>query len=99
MSTIYNGVHYETRALLEHWNFCAKNIEEAWDLLNCLAWDTYEFEASGSNSYILPPCIHNYAPPVCEIHHYFGHDNNFCPYYISTDSFTRLTSTIETMNE
>jgi len=64
-----------------------------------LAWDTYEFETSYSDSYIPPPCIPNYASPVCEVCHCSYHDNNSCPYCISDDGFARLSSMIETMNE
>jgi len=31
------GVNCETRALFEHWDFYARNVEEAWDFLNWLA--------------------------------------------------------------
>ena len=34
--------------------FMLKNVDEAWDLLNWLATDTYEFEVSCASSYIPP---------------------------------------------
>ena len=64
MNTVYEGVNYETHALLEYWDFCAKDVNEACDFLDCLAWDTYEFETSCSDScipprtsLIMPPCV------------------------------------------
>ena len=77
----------ETRALLEYWDFCAKNVDEACDFLNWFAWDTYELETSCSDSYISPPCIPTYALPVCEICHYSDHNSTSCPYYISDEGF------------
>ena len=89
----------ETHALLEYWNFRSKNVDEACDFFDWLAWNTYEFETSSSHFYIPPPCIPKYAPFVCEICHHSNHDSNSCPYYIYVDGFARLTSIIETMNE
>jgi len=66
--------------------------------LEWLVWDTYEFETSHYDSYILPPCILTYAPLMSTICHYSEHDSTFYPYYISDDSFARLSSMIETMN-
>jgi len=34
LNIIYAGVNCETRSLLEHWDFYARNISEAWDLLD-----------------------------------------------------------------
>ena len=99
MSTVYDGVNCETRALLEYWNFCAKDVNEACDFLDWLAWDTYEFETSCYDSYVPPPCIPDYAPPICRICHCSDHDSNSCPYYISNEGFARLSNMIETMNE
>jgi len=45
------GVNCETRALFEHWNFYARNVEEVWDFLHWLAQDTYDFDISCANSY------------------------------------------------
>ena len=64
-----------------------------------MAQDTYEYEISYTNSYIPPPCIPDYAPPMCEVCHYFDYGSNSCPYYISDEGFARLSSMIETMNE
>jgi len=43
LNMVYEGMNCETRALLEQWDFCDTNFDEAWDLLNWLARDTYEF--------------------------------------------------------
>jgi len=40
---VYEGMACETRALLEHWNFCARGVNEAWELLGWLASVTYDF--------------------------------------------------------
>ena len=96
---LYKGVNYADVALLEQWDFCDKNVDEAQDLLDWLGRDTYEFESSHSNSYIPPRCILNYAHLMCEICCCSDHDSNSCPYHISIDSFARLSSMIETMNE
>jgi len=69
LNAVYEGVNCETRTLLEYWNFCAKNVDKTWDFLNWLAQDTYEYEISCADSYIPPPCIPGYAPPMCKICH------------------------------
>jgi len=99
LDTIYKGVNRETRVLLEQWDFCAKTIDEACDLLDWLAKDTHEFETIYSDSYIPPPWIPTYAPPVWEICHWSDRFSTYCPYYISDDGFARLSSMIETMNK
>ena len=99
LNTVYEGVNCEIRALLEYWDFRAKNIDKAWDFLDWLAQDSYEYEISCTNSYIPPPCIPDYAPPVCEICHCSNHESNSCPRDISDDSFAKLSSLIETINE
>ena len=35
--------------------FFARNVDETYDFLDWLAWDSYEFETSYSNSYIPDP--------------------------------------------
>ena len=55
LNTVYEGVNCETRTLLEYWDFCAKDVNEACDFLDWLAWDTYEFETSCSDFCTLPP--------------------------------------------
>jgi len=92
-------VNCATRALFYHWDFYARNVEEAWDFFNWLAQDTYEFDISCANSYNPLPCIPDYAPSLCITCHCFDHDNTSCPYYISDEGFTQLSSMIETINE
>ena len=36
LNTVYEGVNCETRALLEHWDFCARDVNEACDFLDWL---------------------------------------------------------------
>ena len=55
LNTVYKGVNCEARTLLEYWDFCAKNVDEAWDFLDWLARDTHEYEISCTNSCIPPP--------------------------------------------
>jgi len=64
-----------------------------------LAWDTYEFETSCSESYIPSPCIPAYAPSLCEICHCSDHDSSSCPYYISNEGLARLSNMIETIDK
>jgi len=93
------GVNYETRALLEQWDFCAKSVDEACDFLDWLAWDTYEFKTSCSDAYIPPPCIPAYVRPMCEICHCSDHDNSSGPYYIPNEGLARLSNVIETIDK
>ena len=79
--------------------FCSKTNDEACGFLEWLAWDTYEFDNSCSDSCITSPCISNYAPPVCQILYCYDHDSTSYPYYISDDGFARLNSIIKTMNK
>jgi len=36
LDTVYKGVNFETSALLEHWGFCAKNVDKTCDFLGWL---------------------------------------------------------------
>ena len=92
LNTVYEGINCENCALLEHWDLYAKNVDEACNFLDQLAWDTYEFQTSCFNSYIPPLCIPNYTPCICKIYHYSAHDGNSYPYYISTDDCVELTT-------
>jgi len=98
LDTIYEGVNRETCSF-KVVRFLCSTIDEACDLLDWLAWDTYEFETNCSESYIPPPCISNYTHPVCEICHCSYHDSTSYPYCISDDGFARLSSIGETMNK
>jgi len=99
LNIVYEGVNYETHTLLKHWDFCAQNVDEAWELLEWLARDTYKFETSHFNPSTPPPCILNCTPSACEICHRFDHDSNSCPYHFSVDGFARIAGMIETINE
>jgi len=99
LDTVYMGVNYETRALLEQWDFYAKTADEACDFLDWLAWDTHEFETSCSEFYIPPPCIPPHVPTLCDICSCSDHDSSSCPYYISDEGFARLSNMIETMDK
>jgi len=99
LNTVYERVNCKIGTILEYWDFCAKNVDEAWDFLDWLAQDTYEYEISYTNSCIPPPCIPNYAPPVCEIYRCSNHASNSCPYSISDGGFARLSNMIETIKE
>ena len=46
LNAVYKSVNCETRTLLEYWDFSATNVDEAWDFLDWLARDTYEYEIS-----------------------------------------------------
>ena len=99
LHVVDEGVNYEIRVLFEYWDFYSRNIDEACDFLNWLAQDTYEFEISCANSNNPLPCIPDLAPSLCETCHCSDHDSTSCPYYISDEGFTRLSSMIETIDE
>ena len=99
LNIVYGGIYYEIRTILEHWNFGARNFDEAWDLLEWLTQDIYEFETSFVNSSTLSPYTLDYALPVCKICNCSSHNNNVCPCYIFANGFARLTNMIEIMNE
>ena len=82
LHVVDEGVNCEIRALFKYWNFYARNIDEAWDFLNWLAQDTYEFDISCANSYNPLFCIPDLAPFWCETCYCFDHDSTSCPYYI-----------------
>jgi len=55
----------------------------------------YEFETSCSDSYISPPCIPAYVPPMCEIYHCTDHDSSSYPYYIPNEGLARISNMID----
>ena len=61
MHVVDEYVNCATRALFYHWDFYARNVEEAWDFFNWLAQDTYEFDISCANSYNPLPYIPDLA--------------------------------------
>ena len=85
LNTFYEGANCETCAL-EHWDFCAKNVDNACDSLDWLAWDTYELR-----QVVLILTSH---PLVCEFWHCSAYNRNFCPRYISANGFARLVNMI-----
>ena len=87
MHVVDEGVNCETRTLFEYWDFYAKNVDEAWNFLDWLAWNTYEFETSCFDSYIPPPCILDLAHSLCETCYCSNHDSTSCLYYISGEGF------------
>jgi len=99
LHVVDEGVNCETRTLFEYWDLYASNVDEAWDFLNWLAQDTYDFDISCANSYNPPPCILDLAPSWCETYHCSDHDSTSCSYYISDEGFNRLSSMIETIDE
>jgi len=38
------GVNSETRILLQFWDFHRLNVDDAWNLLKWVSWDSFEFE-------------------------------------------------------
>ena len=44
LDIVDEDMNYKTRALLEYWIFLAKNVDEAWYLLEWIAWNSFEFE-------------------------------------------------------
>jgi len=91
---LMRGVNNETRTLLGYWGFHAKNIDDAWYLLEWIAWDSFEFEkAAIILKYSFPdPCAFYYrsyyARFWCYLCNSSGHETNLCPYYICYDQFT-----------
>ena len=55
LNIVREGVTCETHTLLGHWDFCARNVDEASELLEWLARGTYEFETSHFNPSTPPP--------------------------------------------
>jgi len=80
-------VNNKTRILLQFWNFHSKNVDEAWCLLEWVAWDSFEFEkASCVYGFLFhDPCafyvISYYAPLWCVMCNSSTHDVSSCPYY------------------
>ena len=44
LDIVDEDVNSETRVLLEHWGFHGKNVDDAWYLLEWIAWDSFEFK-------------------------------------------------------
>ena len=57
LGIIDKGMNNETRILLQYWNFHGQNVDEAWILLEWIAWDSFEFEKASFVS------IHSFPDP------------------------------------
>ena len=77
----------ETRILLQYWDFHGQNVNEAWCLLEWIAWDSFEFEkASCISGYLFHvPCAFyakSYCAPLwCDMCNSSAHNVSSCPYY------------------
>ena len=73
----------KTCILLEFWGFHAKNVEEAYYLLEWIVWDSFEFEkASRISRYSFPDACTNYSRS------YYAHF--WCDFCNSSDHVTNL---------
>ena len=100
LGIVDEGVNSETRILLQFWDFHRLNVDDAWNLLEWVAWDSFEFEkASCVSGYSFPnPCAFNarsyYAPLWCDLCNTSAHNASLCPsyaYYALSDSSLSLT--------
>ena len=88
LDEIING---KTRALLQYLGFLAKSVDEAWYLLEWIAWDSFEFEqAACSSGYSLSdPCVFYarsyYSLFWCYLCNSSNHETNLCSYYAGYD--------------
>jgi len=87
LDIVDKGVSSETHILLEYWSFFAKSVDEAWCLLEWIAWDSFEFEKA-SRVFIYSfsdPCAfysRPYCAPFwCELCNSSDHDTSSYPYY------------------
>ena len=53
LGIVDEGVNNEARILLQFWDFHKKNVNEAWNLLECVAWDSFEFDKAS--------CVYGYS--------------------------------------
>ena len=73
MGVVDEGVNNETQILLRYRDFHRKNVDEAWNLLDWVAWDSFEFEKASCvcGCYFPDPCAFYarsyYAPLWCDI--------------------------------
>jgi len=77
----------EIRILLQYWDCHCKCIDEAWCLLEWIAWDPFDFEkANCIYGYSFhDPCAFyarlDYAPLSCDMCNSSDHNIISCPYY------------------
>ena len=77
----------EIRILLQYWNFRIKRVDEAWCLLERIAWDLFEFEkASYVSRYFFSNLCAFYARSYnavlwCDMYNSSDHNITSCPHY------------------
>jgi len=87
LGIVDEGVNSKTRILLQYSDFHGQNVNEAWSLLEWIAWDSFEFEkASCIYGYSFHgPCVFYarlyYAPFWCDLCNSSDHNTISCPYY------------------
>jgi len=87
LGIVDEGVNNETRLLLQYWDFHRKNFDEAWSLLEWIAWDSFEFDkASCVYGYsFYNPCAFYarsyYTPLWCDMCNSSAHNVSSCLYY------------------
>ena len=60
LGLIDESVNSKTRILLQYSDFHGQNVNEAWSLLEWVAWDSFEFEkASCVSGYSFPVLVHS----------------------------------------
>ena len=85
---IHEGVNNETWILLQFWDFHGKSVDEAWCLLEWVAWDSFEFKkASCVSGYSFhKPCAFYsgsyYAPFWFHMCNSSVHNVSLCSYYV-----------------
>ena len=72
LDIVDQGVNSKIRTLLGYWDFHGKNIDDAWYLLEWIAWDSFEFEKATiiSKCSFPNPCafyFRYYYAPFCGI--------------------------------
>ena len=87
LDIVNEGVNSKTRSLLEYWGFLANSIDEAWYLLELIAWDSFEFKkASRISRYLFSdPCAFYtrsyYVPFWFGLCNSSDYEINLCPYH------------------
>ena len=87
LGIIDEGVNSEIRIFLQFLDFYGKNINEAWCLLQWIAWDSFELEKASrfyGNSFHDPCAFYArsyYALFWCDMCNSSVHNVSSCPYY------------------
>jgi len=85
LGIVDEGVNNETGILLQY--FDDLNVDDAWSLLEWVAWDSFEFEKTCCvyRYYFLVPCAFYgrsyYAPLWCDMCNSSAHNVSSCPFY------------------